>query len=130
VTRLRANAAATIARSWSAELDLPAGCGGCLREGDRDRCPDVLPPPGTGSATAEAPSEELLQNVVESPELGEQISTAEDFAVVVSGLPLWVGEHFIGLGDFAKASLGRRIIRVCVRMGLAGEPTKRVLDLL
>ena len=130
VTRLRAEAVATITGTRCTKLDLPVRSHRSLLQGQRNRCPDIGPSPGAGTTTAESASEELLENVVESTKLREQIPAADGLAVVVASLSLRVRQHLVGLGDLAKADFGGWVIRIRVRVGLPSESAECVLDLV
>ena len=49
--------------------------------------------------------------------------------LVVELAALGVGEHLVGLGELLEALLGRRVVRVGVRVQLAREAAEGLLDL-
>ncbi len=133
MTRLRARPRTDRTHRGRRKGHIAARAGRRLCQGEIDPYGDVTPaldPAPSSAAKAETPAEELLQDVVEAAEVAEQISRRELLAPVVGGPPVLVGEHFIGLGDLPERGFGSRIVGIGVGMGIPGELTESLLDVL
>jgi hypothetical protein len=89
-----------------------------------NRYPDVAAtlraPPAHAAKTAKSTPEELLENVIEAPEVAEEIARTELLPTIERGASLWVGKNLVGLGNLPKPRFGRRIIRIGIGMGIPG----------
>lgn len=81
-------------------------------------------------ATPERPAEELLEDVLDSAELAEQILSSKGLAAIVRGTFLRIRKHFVGFGDLSEPIFSLLVARVRIRMCLSCECTKRLLDLV
>lgn len=84
------------------------------------------------AATAEEATvtKDRAKEIVESTEVREQVADLNTVAPVVALPSLRVGQDLIGLRYFTEARFGRRIVRIGIRMGIAGKFAERPLDLV
>ncbi len=137
VARFGAGPVARHASDGSSERHLPLEAERGLVEVEFETHRDILTairPTGRATESSEAaepPSaEELLEDVLEAAELAEEILAAEGLAAIVTCAFLGVGEHFVRLGDLPEPVFGLCVPWVRIGVCLAGEATKRLLDLL
>jgi hypothetical protein len=80
--------------------------------------------------TTESSAEELLEDVLESAELAEEILTAERLTAIVPRPLLRIRKHLVGFSDLSEAVLCLRITRIGIGMGIARQRSKCLLDLV
>jgi hypothetical protein len=85
-----------------------------------------LPP---GAAEQTAVPKHRPEQIVERPKVREQITDLDPVSPVVALPPLRIRQHFICFRHVTKSSLGGRIIGIGIRMRLAGQLSKGLLDL-
>ena len=117
------------------EGDLHLRAVGRFDQVDLDRHGHVAARRGSRAPTGAASPEERVEQIcnrAEPVEVGRVASGSQSFvAVAVIGrAPLGVRQDLVGLGRLLELLLGLRVVRVDVRVQLARELTKGLLDLL
>ncbi len=115
------------------EVDRGAGTERGLGEIDLDRHQHIsasLRGVTPGGSEQTRISEHRSQEVVECPQIREQIPDVDPIPAIVPAAPLRVGQHLVGLGDLTEPRFGGRVVRVGVRVAFTGEAAERLLDLL
>jgi hypothetical protein len=83
-----------------------------------------------GRAKEPAISENRPDEVVETTHASEKISEIDRLSTVIGVAASGITQDLVSLGHSTKASLGSRITRIGIRMGIPGQPAEGALYIL